>query len=146
MIEHETHSVPVAVDAGDAAAERLHQVIEGREQDIGQDGPFQMAPEAFNQIQSWWGLANFGDSESAVFGRETVFSWNSAMSHTAVCLEALARTCGFPREFVTFSNATGPELAKLHSWTVRRQPVDRQLLRMSGRHGGNMLGSPWHEV
>jgi hypothetical protein len=83
MIEHETHSVPVAVDAGDAAAERLHQVIEGREQDIGQDGPFQMAPEAFNQIQSW---------------------------------------------------------------TVRRQPVDRQLLRMSGRHGGTMLGSPWQEV
>jgi len=52
MIEHEPHFVSVAVDAGDAAPERLHQVIERREQDIGQDGAFQVAPEAFNQIQT----------------------------------------------------------------------------------------------
>jgi len=52
MIEHEPHPVAVAVDSGNAAAECLHQVIEGREQDVGQDGPFQMAPQAFDPVQT----------------------------------------------------------------------------------------------
>ena len=51
MVEHESHLVSVAVDAADAALEGGHEVVQGFEEHIGDDGSLQVAPEAFDQIQ-----------------------------------------------------------------------------------------------
>jgi hypothetical protein len=43
VVEHEDHSVTMPVNSADAVAEGHGQVVEGFEQDVGQDSTFQMA-------------------------------------------------------------------------------------------------------
>jgi len=52
MIEHESHAVAVAVDPGDSLAEGSHEVVHRLEEDVGQDRPFEMSPQPFNQVQA----------------------------------------------------------------------------------------------
>ena len=52
MVKHEAHTVTVSVNSPDALAESRRQVVEGFEQDVGQDCSFQMAPQSLDQIQA----------------------------------------------------------------------------------------------
>ena len=52
MIEHESHFIAAAINASDTSAECLGQVIYVSEQNIGQDGAFEMAPQPFDEIQA----------------------------------------------------------------------------------------------
>jgi len=52
MVKHESHLVPMAVASADAATKGVDQVIHGDEQHIGQDRPFQVTPESFDQVQA----------------------------------------------------------------------------------------------
>lgn len=51
MIEHEAHLVPLGVYGSDPALEGVYEVVDIREQDVGNDCPFQMTPQAFDQVQ-----------------------------------------------------------------------------------------------
>jgi hypothetical protein len=52
MVKHEAHAVTVSVNSADALAERRGQVVNSFEQDVGQDGPLQMAPQSLDQVQT----------------------------------------------------------------------------------------------
>ena len=52
MIEHESHAVAMAVDPGDPLAEGSHEIVHRLEEDVGQDRPFEMSPQPFNQVQA----------------------------------------------------------------------------------------------
>jgi hypothetical protein len=52
MVKHEAHPVAVAIDSADALAEGHDQVVQGFEQDVGQDSPLQMAPQSLDQVQT----------------------------------------------------------------------------------------------
>ncbi len=51
MIKHESHSSFAGIDLAYASSKCRDQVVHRNEQDIGQDRPFQVAPESFDQIQ-----------------------------------------------------------------------------------------------
>jgi hypothetical protein len=51
MVKQESHSIPASIDGPDATLECGDQVVHRLEQHIGQDRPFQMTPETFDQIQ-----------------------------------------------------------------------------------------------
>jgi hypothetical protein len=52
MVKHEAHSVAVSINSPDALAEGYGQVVQGFEQDVGQDSPLQMAPQSLDQVQT----------------------------------------------------------------------------------------------
>ena len=52
MVEHKSHSFASAGDSADAHAKGSDQVVEGLIQDVGQDRPLEMAPQAFDQIEA----------------------------------------------------------------------------------------------
>lgn len=52
MVEHEPHLVPVAVDPAYAAPKRGDQVVQVLEQNVGQNGSFQVAPQSLDQVEA----------------------------------------------------------------------------------------------
>ena len=52
MVEHKNHAVSMAGESADAIVEGGHQIVESFKQNIGQDGAFDVAPQAFDQIQA----------------------------------------------------------------------------------------------
>jgi hypothetical protein len=62
VVEHESHPVSVAVDPGYAGSKGRDQFIQAREQNVGENGSFQMAPQPFDRIQARavrWQPVNF---------------------------------------------------------------------------------------
>jgi hypothetical protein len=52
VVEDESHPISVAIDPGYAGSERRDHLVQASEQDVGQNGPFQMSPQSFDQIQA----------------------------------------------------------------------------------------------
>ncbi len=50
MIENESHFAALPVDLSDASSECGHEVVHFVEQDVGQDGSFEMPPQSLDQI------------------------------------------------------------------------------------------------
>ena len=53
MVEHESHSIAMPVQEGDAGAAGGHEIVDRLKQYIGQHGAFQMSPKPFDQIEAW---------------------------------------------------------------------------------------------
>ena len=51
MVEHESHTISAAINPGHTGSEGSDQFFQTCEQDVGENGPFQMSPQAFDQIQ-----------------------------------------------------------------------------------------------
>jgi hypothetical protein len=52
VVVHESHLVAPPIDSRDSLSERYDQVFERREQHVGHDGPFEMAPQPLDQVQA----------------------------------------------------------------------------------------------
>jgi hypothetical protein len=52
VVKDESHPISVAIDSGYAGSEGRDQLVQACEQDVGQNGSFQMSPPSFDQIQA----------------------------------------------------------------------------------------------
>ena len=52
MVEHESHSISMPVEASDAGAAGGDEIVDGLKQYIGQHGAFQMSPKSFDQMEA----------------------------------------------------------------------------------------------
>ena len=52
MVEHKSHAVALTRQATDAYSKSAYEVVETGEQYVGQDGAFQVSPQALDQIEA----------------------------------------------------------------------------------------------
>jgi hypothetical protein len=83
MVEHKAHFVPMAIDASDSAAKCRNQVVHGFKKDVGQYGSFQVAPQSFDQVQTWTVRRQPEDGDLIGVGGQP-FSYRSRMVESAV--------------------------------------------------------------
>src|ERR1700722_7485054 len=53
VVEHESHTIVMAINSSDAALKGRLEIFQTVEEHIGNHGAFQMSPEPLDQIQAW---------------------------------------------------------------------------------------------